>query len=93
MSVLMKPIISEKAGFLATLGKYVFEVRPKATGPEIKKEVEKVYKVKVAFVNTVSLKGKVRRSGRSIGRTTARKKAIVTLMTGQTIEGITEPTS
>ena len=43
MSVLVKPIISEKAGKLATLGKYVFEVQTKANASEIKKEIEKTF--------------------------------------------------
>ncbi|OGE85112.1 MAG: 50S ribosomal protein L23 [Candidatus Doudnabacteria bacterium RIFCSPHIGHO2_02_FULL_46_11] len=91
MSVLVKPIISEKAGKLATLGKYVFEVQTKANASEIKKEIEKVYKVKVASVNTIRLHGKVRRQGRQVGRTANRKKAVVTLIPGQTIEGLSEP--
>ncbi len=91
MSVLVKPIISEKAGSLTKLGKYVFEVTRKATASEVKKEIEKVYKVKVVSVNTIVVAGKNRRYGRSVGRTSDRKKAVVTLVSGQTIEGISEP--
>ena len=91
MSVLIRPIISEKAGVLSKKGKYVFAVKIAANASEIKKEVEKVYKVKVADVNTIILQGKIRRQGRTVGRTSKLKKAIVTLVPGQTIEGITEP--
>lgn len=91
MSVLIRPVVSEKAGRLSALGKYVFEVRPNANATEVKKEVERVYDVKVASVNTMTVKGKVRRRGRQVGRTKDRKKAVVTLIPGQTIEGITEP--
>jgi len=91
MSVLIKPIISEKAGLLANQGKYVFEVLKSANVSEVKKEIEKVYKVEVASVNTISLKGKVRRRGRQIGKTRRRKKAVVTLVPGQIIAGLSEP--
>ena len=76
---------------MAASGKYVFLLAPKASGPEVKKEVERVYKVKVARVNIINVKGKKRRTGRQVGRTSDRKKAIVTLVPGQTIEGLSEP--
>jgi large subunit ribosomal protein L23 len=91
MSVLIKPLISEKAGMLSTLGKYVFEVTKNATAPEVKKEIEKVYKVKVASVNIIKLPGKKRRIGRTMGKTSSRKKAVLTLVPGHSIAGITEP--
>lgn len=91
MSVLIKPLISEKAGHLSTLGKYVFEVTKSATRPEVRKEIEKVYKVKVASVNIINLPGKTRRTGRTLGKTSGRRKAILTLVPGHTIAGITEP--
>jgi len=89
MSVLVKPKISEKSGYLSTLGKYVFEVAANASAPEVRKEVEKLYKVKVASVNMVNTRGKSRRYGRTSGRTSNKRKAIVTLVPGQTIEGMT----
>ena len=91
MSILIRPVISEKAGVLAHQGKYVFQVNPRANTPEIKKEIEKLYKVKVASVNVINLKGKSRRRGRTVGRTSDTKKAIVTLVPGQSIQGLTEP--
>ena len=91
MSVLIKPIISEKAGDLAHSGKYVFQVEKSTSASEIKKAIEKIYKVKVAGVNIINVKGKVRRRGRQVGSTSDKKKAVVTLIPGQTIEGISEP--
>lgn len=91
MSVLIRPLISEKAGRLSTIGKYVFVVHPNATASEVKKEIQKVYKVKVASVNIVKLPGKVRRTGRTRGKTSDIKKAILTLVPGHSIAGITEP--
>lgn len=91
MSVLVRPLISEKAGRLSAEGKYVFEVYKNATASEVKKEVARVYKVKVASVNIVRLPGKVRRMGRTVGKTAVRKKAILTLVPGHSIAGITEP--
>ena len=76
---------------LARSGKYVFRISLSANKSEVKKEIEKMYKVKVANVNIINLPGKTRRAGREIGRTTKQKKAVVTLVPGQTIEGLSEP--
>lgn len=86
--VLLRPLFSEKATSLARSGKYVFMVHPDANKSEVKKAVEKVYDVAVTGVNMVNLSGKARRYGRLVGRTVAKKKAIVTLRAGQKIEGL-----
>lgn len=78
--------ISERAGDLSVLGKYVFIVEKKANKPEIKKAIESIYKVNVVDVNVINVKGKTKRLGRSIGRTSAYKKAVVTLKNGQKID-------
>ncbi len=75
---------------LASGGKYVFRVHPKANKPEVRKAVEKVYDVHVRHVNIINMSGKSRRYGRSVGRTKVWKKAIVTVAAGERIEGITE---
>ena len=89
-SVLVQPRISEKAGRLASMNKYVFKVKTEANKVEVKKAVEKTYKVKVVQVNMISNKGKHRNFAQRAGKTTAFKKAIVTLKQGDKIEGLTD---
>ena len=84
MSVLVAPIVSEKATHVADKTNSVtFKVLQNATKPEIKAAVELMFKVEVASVSTVVQKGKVKRFGRSIGRRDHVKKAYVSLKEGQ----------
>ena len=62
-------------------GKYTFEVDKRATKIDIKKAVEKLFDVKVLKVNTIKVAGKVKRQGRTVGKTASWKKAIVTIDT------------
>ena len=62
-------------------GKYTFEVNKKATKVDIAKAVEKLFNVKVLNVNTMTVKGKEKRVGVHVGRTSDWKKAIVTIDT------------
>jgi large subunit ribosomal protein L23 len=84
--VLVGPRISEKAAKQSGMNKYVFNVSGKANKVEVKKAVEQVYKVKVEKVNMVRIEGKNRSFGRTKGKLSDYKKAIVTLKEGQTIE-------
>lgn len=77
--VIKRPILSEKSYAGISTKIYTFEVARAATKSEIKVAVETVFGVKVAKVNTSNYDGKVKRQGRSEGRTSAYKKAIVTL--------------
>lgn len=86
--VLLRPEFSEKARMLSRMGKYVFVVDTRANKPEVKKAVEKVYDVHVADVNILTFSGKARRYGRAVGRTRGWKKAIVSLRSGEKIEGL-----
>src|SRR5438093_777127 len=72
-SVLVQPRISEKAGHLAAMNKYVFKVGKGANKVEVKKAVENFYKVTVLQVNIVNNQGKNRTFGRTKGRTQAFK--------------------
>ncbi|MFA5007766.1 MAG: 50S ribosomal protein L23 [Candidatus Omnitrophota bacterium] len=82
-SILKHPLISEKASNDASLGKYVFVVDNNANAIEIKKAVEKLYKVKVLKINTLVVKGKIKRvRWNQPGKTSAWKKAVVTLKKG-----------
>jgi len=89
-TILIQPRISEKAGALAQLNKYVFLVAKGANKVEVKKAVEAAYKVKVIQVNVVNNHGKKRNFGRTKGVTADFKKAIVTLKKGDKIEGLTD---
>lgn len=84
--ILRRPVITEKSMVLLAENKYTFFVDPKATKFDIKKAVESIFKVKVLKVNTMRVKGKVKRVRRAPGRTPERKKAIVTLQPGDKIE-------
>lgn len=88
--VLISPRISEKAGKQVGLNKYFFNVKTNANKVEIKKAVEHSYKVKVTQVNIIKMQGKNRTYGRTKGRTSGFKKAIVTLKQGDKIEGLTD---
>ena len=84
--ILKKPVISEKSMSMIEGNKYSFYVDPNANKIEIKKAVEELFKVTVLKVNTMSVKGKIKRMGRYAGKTPDRKKAVVTLKEGDKIE-------
>lgn len=84
--ILIKPIITEKTTALMEERKYTFRVPLSATKVEIRQAVEQVFKVKVQAVNTMHYEGKMKRLGRTQGRRSDWKKAIVTLKPGETIE-------
>jgi|GEM_PF-695076 len=76
---LVFPRLSEKASALARLNKYVFKVEGSVNKVELRKALEKAYGIKIARINMVSMRGKTRRYGRTLGRMSDFKKAIVTL--------------
>ena len=77
--IIIKPVITEASMDRIADKKYTFKVRTDATKPEIAKAVEAMFGVKVAKVNTVSMKKKPKRLGVHAGYTSDWKKAIVTL--------------
>ncbi len=85
-SVLLRPIITEKSTVLTAQDKYVFEVDLRANKPQIKEAVELAFNVRVAEVNTIRMKGKAKRFGRKVTDMPDWKKAIVTLVPGDSIE-------
>lgn len=89
-AVLIGPRLSEKAVKLSETGKYIFRVMPSANKVQVKKAIEKTYKVNVVQVNMILLRGKKRNFGKTMGRVSDLKKAIVTLKEGQKIEGAME---
>jgi len=91
MKVLLAPVISEKATFVAEKNEQiVFKVLPDATKPEIKAAVELLFKVEVESVQTVNREGKEKRSGRFVGRRNHTKRAFVALKPGQEINFVEE---
>lgn len=85
--VILRPIVTEQSmGLVGDHNKYTFEVALKANKRQVAEAVEKIFSVKVVDVHTMTIKGKQRRWGRTPYRTPARKKAIVTLAEGNTIE-------
>ena len=77
--IILKPVLTEKAYDGIASKKYTFIVKKDATKTQIKAAVEKIFGVKVASVNTVTCKGKLKRMGRNQGYTPDRKKAVVSL--------------
>ncbi|GAA0188432.1 50S ribosomal protein L23 [Fulvivirga kasyanovii] len=94
MSVLIKPLVTEKVSALNEKGKYGFVVDRKANKVEIKKAVEKMYGVTVEDVNTMNYLGKSKsrytKSRIVSGRTPSYKKAIVTVADGEVIDFYSE---
>jgi large subunit ribosomal protein L23 len=83
------PIITEKTHALKEAGnKVTFRVSTKANKIEIRKAVEELFKVKVLGVNTIKLRGKKKRLGRTQGVRPDWKKAIITLAPGEKIPGL-----
>lgn len=91
--VIRRPFITEKSTVLKDDANIIcLEVGLNATKPEIKRAVEKVFKVKVESVNVRRIKGKIKRRGRHEGRRPERKKAYVKLKAGETAPEFFEST-
>ena len=85
--ILEKPLVTEKsAQALAETNRVTFRVKRSANKRQVKEAVEQIFSVTVLDVNTLVVKGKFRRQGRSVGRTQTWKKAIVLLKKGDKID-------
>lgn len=85
--IIRRPIITEKGSVLKDENnQLIFEVNLGANKSEIKKAVEKLFKVTVLSVRTQNRQGKLKRLGRSVGRRKNWKKAIVTLKEGNRVD-------
>lgn len=82
-SILVRPVLSEKASSMKEAKKYVFEVASDTNKIQVKQAVESMYKVSVDKVNMVNMKPKKKRFRMSIGFSKAWKKAVVTLKKGE----------
>lgn len=86
-TVLRKPLVTEKTTFQKEDDNQIsFQVRADANKIEIRKAVEKLLEVKVTAVNTMVYRGKSKWLGKSMGKCSNWKKAIVTLAPGQDVE-------
>jgi large subunit ribosomal protein L23 len=84
--VIRNPVVTEKSTMASEHGQVVFDVAIDATKPEIKAAVEALFSVKVKSINTLVRKGKVKRFRNQLGVRNDVKKAIVTLVDGQSID-------
>lgn len=85
--IIKRPLITEKTNIQKELANQLtFEVDRRANRIEIKRAIETAFKVRVASVQTMQVKGKVKRRGRNVGKRRDWKKAIVTLMPGERID-------
>jgi large subunit ribosomal protein L23 len=83
---ILAPVITEKSTMLSEHNKVVFRVPLDATKTQVKEAVEALFKVKVTAVNTIRVKGKTKRFRGLEGKRSDRKKAIVTLAEGHSID-------
>jgi large subunit ribosomal protein L23 len=84
--VIRNPVVTEKSTLASEHGQVVFDVAIDATKADIKQAVEALFAVKVKAVNTLVRKGKVKRFRQELGTRKDVKKAIVTLVEGQSID-------
>ena len=90
LSIIRKPILTEKSTNLNQFNQYSFVVTKNSNSNEIKQAIEKIFKVKVTKVNTSIIKGKLKSFKGTLGYKKDLKKAIVTLAEGNTIDSSLE---
>jgi large subunit ribosomal protein L23 len=84
--IIIRPLITEKNTNLMQYNQYSFEVDRNANKTQIKQAVQSIFNVRVTAVNTINVRGKFKRRGRTGGYTADWKKAVVTLEIGDRIE-------
>ena len=77
--IILEPVISEQSMDASAHKKYTFKVAQDANKTQVRTAVEEIFGVEVAKVNIMNYDGKVKRMGRNVGKTSAYRKAIVTL--------------
>ena len=90
LSIIQKPLMTEKSTNLNQFNQYSFIVSLDSNVFEIKNAIEKIFKVKVIKVNTSILRGKFKLFKGTSGQRKTTKKAIVTLAEGNTIDSSLE---
>ena len=84
--IIKRPVITERSADLMSEDKYTFDVDTRANKTQVKIAIEEVFDVKVDSVNIMNIKAKAKRVGRYNGFTNKRRKAIVTLKDGSSID-------
>ena len=84
--IVRAPVVTEKSTMGSEHNQVTFKVAKDASKPEIKLAVERLFDVKVEAVNTLIVKGKLKRFKGRLGRRSYYKKAVVTLAEGQSID-------
>lgn len=84
--VIVRPIVTEKSSRLNSLRQYVFEVKTNATKVDVRNAVHQLYGVRPINVSIINVRGNVVRYGRTWGKTNSRRKAMVTLPEGKSID-------
>ncbi len=85
--IIRRPIVTEKTNTQKEKNSQIsFEVNKRSNRIEIARAVEKIFNVKVAKTRTMQVKGKVKRKGHILGKRRGWKKAIVTLMPGESVD-------
>jgi large subunit ribosomal protein L23 len=84
--IILAPVVTEKATMASEHNKVVFKVARKATKPQIKEAVEKLFDVKVKSVNTLVRKGKTKAFRGTFGSQSDVKRAVITLEEGHRID-------
>ena len=88
-NIIKRPCFTEKGSQLKeSENKILVEVSPESNKLEIKKAIEEIFKVKVDKVSTINIKGKWKRHGKSFGKRSDKKKAVITLKKGEKLDFI-----
>ena len=90
LSIIHKPLLTEKSTNLNQFNQYIFVVDKKSNSYDIQQAIEKIFKVKVIKVNTAVIRGKLKSFKGNLGYKKNIKKAIVTLAEGNTIDSSLE---
>lgn len=85
-TVLVEPVLTEKTNAMREQGKYVFRVDPRASKPEIMEAVRRMFSVNPVSCAVMNVKGKPKRLRGRSGFTSAWKKAVVRLASGESIK-------
>ena len=84
--IIKQPVVTEKTTKISENNQFVFKVENKSSKQDIKIAIEKIFKVKVKSINTIKIKGKTKVFKGKVGKRSDFKKAIVSLVKGQSID-------
>ena len=85
-NIIKFPVVTEKSTKISENNQFVFKVDTDTSKDEVKKAIEKIFKVKVKSVNTINVKGKKKVFKGTKGKRSDYKKAVITLIKGETLD-------